>query len=1083
MKVSSKGIHRVPFALLPDDFTKSSENLQLWHRGKEISILSTANNEVLFYAEPNDGAIDSLLFRPTTARLNPYISFFSDLSSYFLTVNTGTNKRAVLIGNSPLTGEVEPFHFQKLIKTYTTQFAQSTSAIAAPMNNSFYEDMNSWTGSTIYGQSASGTTSSNSVFTETFKLKNWISSADKKPQFEFMVNGLHNGAHNVQISIGKTLDNASLRNISTVNFVGFGGRKVSKIELGATDISSDGNGGIKVISNSSDANDRFALSYYSIIYPQKTDMSGDSSAYFYFKGTGSSSSRVKITGVPGDSRIYDVTNVDQPKILTYNITDSSVEGMIPRTANNDLTLFISSSSKIKTISNDNISTVDFTPAYTSDSNFNKQKAIDPGKFDYLIITNKNLLESAKKYAQYRNSLEGGNYTSVVFEISSIYDQFNYGEPSAVAVRRFVDYMLKTGIRAKHNLFLIGKSITLPDRIVKEMPGEVPTFGDPGSDVLLVAGLQGKGENVPSIPVGRISALQPIDVLNYLAKVQSYEKQIVNIGWRKNVLHVSGGKTASEINQLRDILNDLVPEVSSGEVGGKVIPYVKQSTIEVEEANVFPDVNKGVGMISYFGHGSPTVTDLDLGFVSDASRGYSNQDKYPLMYFNGCGVGNVFSRRDENVLATDWLVTPNKGAIAIIANSFNSYVAPTTTHLIHLYDEIFGQTHETPPTIGQIMQAVASKISSQSSNIYDIGNLHQSLVHGDPAIQIIKLKDLDYSVDSGGGILLYSESAGKNIGNSQSLRVATILSNLGKYDKTITIPLQVKIFYSDGTIDIKNLIVPSIAYQDTVFVSLTNNKSIQSIKVDIDPGETLKESNISNNTAELLIDWNVAKEETVYPRGLQKDLIAPLLTVTFNNRILKNDEVIKPSPKIQLLLIDDRAIDVDSSYMNVYLKSCGDNSCNFKRLAYSNGKLRTSQVSNKSLMIDYFADNLVDGVYELMVEAKDSSGNSTLQPYTIRFSIDKENVELPVVVSPNPASSFVHFEVNIDDAKSFKSIEWLIYDSQGNILEKNQIDSLFSGLNEWYWKPNSASGLYFYNVKFINLDGKESRNTGKIVIVK
>ena len=982
-----------------------------------------------------------------------------------------------------MTGDVEPFHFQKLIKTYTTQFAQSTSAIAAPMNNSFYEDMNSWTGGTIYGQSANGTTSANSVFTETFKLRNWVSSADNKPQFEYMVNGLHNGVHNIQLSLGKTLDNANLRNISTVNFVGFGGRKLTKIELNASDISTDGNGGIKVISNSSDANDRFALSFYSIVYPQKTDMSGDSSAYFYFKRTASSLSRVKITGVPGDSRIYDITNVDQPKILTFNITDSALEGMIPRIVNTDLTLFVSSSSKIKTISSENISVVDFSPAYTSDNNFNKQKPIDPGKFDYLIITNKNLLESAKKYAQYRNSLEGGSYSAVVFEISSIYDQFNYGEPSAVAVKRFVDYMLKNGIRAKHNLFLIGKSITLPDRIVKEMPGEVPTFGDPGSDVLLVAGLQGKGENVPSIPVGRISALQPIDVLNYLAKVQSYEKQTVNIGWRKNVLHMSGGKTASEINQLRDILSDLVPEVSSGEVGGKVIPYVKQSTIEVEEANIFPDVNKGVGMISYFGHGSPTVTDLDLGFVSDASRGYSNQDKYPVMYFNGCGVGNVFSRRDENVLATDWLVTPNKGAIAIIANSFNSYVAPTTTHLIHLYDEIFGETHQISPTIGQIMQAVASKISSQSTNIYDIGNLHQSLVHGDPAVQIIRLKDLDYAMDSGNSILLYSESVGKNIGNSQSLKVAAILSNLGKYENGSTIPLHVKVSYADGTISMKNLTVPSIAYQDTVFIPLTNNKSILSIKVEIDPGKTLKESNINNNTAELLIDWSVAKEENVYPRGLQKDLISPLLTVTFNNRILKNDEIIKPSPEIRLLLLDDRAMQVDSSYMNVYIKSCGDNSCNFSRLAYSSGKLRINQVSNKSLVVDYFADNLVNGVYELMVEAKDSSGNATLQPYTIRFSIDKENLELPVVVSPNPASSFVHFEVNIDDAKSFKSIEWFIYDSQGNIVEKKQMGNPYSGLNEWYWKPSSSSGLYFYNVKFVNIDGKVSRSTGKIVIMK
>ena len=98
------------------------------------------------------------------------------------------------------------------------------------------------------------------------------------------------------------------------------------------------------------------------------------------------------------------------------------------------------------------------------------------------------------------------------------------------------------------------------------------------------------------------------------------------------------RSVSEISQLKTLLEDLVPVVENSFLGGQVVPYIKKSLIEVEKVDdTFPgEVNEGVGMISYLGHGSPTVTDLDYGYVTDLSRGYVNAGKYPLQYFNGCG---------------------------------------------------------------------------------------------------------------------------------------------------------------------------------------------------------------------------------------------------------------------------------------------------------------------------------------------------------------------------------------------------------------------------------------------------------------
>ena len=63
--IVKKGLHKISLSNLPKSFpTDSPDKLQLWRRGKQISIISIANKEILFYAVPNDGASDSLLYRP-----------------------------------------------------------------------------------------------------------------------------------------------------------------------------------------------------------------------------------------------------------------------------------------------------------------------------------------------------------------------------------------------------------------------------------------------------------------------------------------------------------------------------------------------------------------------------------------------------------------------------------------------------------------------------------------------------------------------------------------------------------------------------------------------------------------------------------------------------------------------------------------------------------------------------------------------------------------------------------------------------------------------------------------------------------
>ncbi|MCF0058375.1 C25 family cysteine peptidase [Dyadobacter sp. CY356] len=752
--VAVKGLHKIPFANLPNDFPKNESDFQLWHRGKEVAIISTSNNEILFYGEPNDGKSDELMFRPSpAARLNPYVSLFSDLGAYFLTSKSGT-KRAISVDGTSLTGAAEQYHFQTDVTKFASQFASSTEAIASPLNHSYYDESNSWTGPSIFG---AFTTGANKISNNSFQLKNWVSTASDLPVLELLINGLHNGNHAVNISIGKTDADADQGNVTLFNFSGFGGRKVSNFNIPADKISPSGTGIIQLKSNTTSDNttDRFALSFYAITYPQLTDMAGLNSVQFNFKAS-SQAIHLSISNSQSGISLYDISNIDEPKIISGNLSGSTFEAMVPRTSASDVKVFASLPADIKTIAANQITDVTWTPYHALPTVSNVNSAIDPASYDYLIVTNSTLKLKAIDYASYRNSSAGGNYKTLIYDVKDIYNQFNYGEPSAVAIKRFVDYMTKSGIRTKHNLVLIGNNVTLPSRLQKEMPDEVPTFGDPGSDVLLVTGLNGFNQDVPSIPVGRIPAFYDYQITAYLEKVKTYESETSGLSWRKKVLHIAGGKTVDEQNDFVAILDDVAPIVKSDNSRSVQNFTTASPSTNITPANITTNVNNGVGMITYYGHGSPNETLLNVGLVSKPSGPTNNYSstgdtysntKYPIMYFNGCGVGNLFSRNSQqgDVLSRDWLLTSGKGSIAMIASSFNSYVSPTITYLETLYGQLFAQKEATmkTKTMGQIHRNSASLIITGSAagrvlaaNDYDITNIHQANLIGDPAIVVL-----------------------------------------------------------------------------------------------------------------------------------------------------------------------------------------------------------------------------------------------------------------------------------------------------------------------------------------------------------
>jgi hypothetical protein len=1075
--VMKSGIQRLQIASLPDFFSKQDPNkFQLWHRGKEVAIIKSTTTEVLFYGEKNDGASDTLVYRPYSARLNPYVNLFSEEGAYFLTVSEQA-KRVKVIDGSQLSGAAEPFHYQSDVVFFANQFAFSTFGPSKILNNSFYDEYNSWTGTTVYGPDALAPGVKETEVLKEFKLKNWVSDQNGKASLEIMVNGLYEGQHDIQVYTGKS--NQLDKVVSSIKFAGFGGRKTNII-LDQDDVNDLGLGYFKLKSISTSLSDWYGLTYYKLVYPQRTDLSGLNEGLFTFKQTLKSNFRISVEGSSNDCELFDISDSFNPRLIKGVLRGNILEAMIEKGAQTESKVLVVRPAAYIDISKTQVYEVDFKPIFAKPQ-LQSGVQLDPASYDYFIITTTALAEGTKAYAQYRASLEGGGHKVLVINIRSVYDQFNYGDPSPVGIRNFVQFMLSKGIREdKHNLLLVGPSVTYPARLVKEMPGEVPTFGDPGSDILLVAGINGVNQDVPAIPVGRINAISPADIGNYLDKVKAYEHS-ADFGWRKNVLHLNGGHSVSEINQLKTILTELEPTVERGVLGGRVSPFVKQNPGEVEKVDISKELNNGVGMITYFGHGSQTVTDLDMGYATDATRKYNNLNKYPLMYFNGCGVGNIFTSRLTHLLSGNWVLSPNKGAVGIIANSYDSYVSSSQKHLKVMYDKMFVESPHS--TIGQIIKMVAQEIVMKGANSYDIANLHQFYLHGDPVLKLINVDRPDYALVPDESVFLASESPNKKIGESVDLKLKVVLSNFGKYDKGKQIPLSVKYVYLNGSeVNIVEK-TDAVSFKDTVSLDVQNKSSLRSIEIRIDEANTINELNKANNYGELVIDWEVAKQLNVYPAERVKDAISPQLKVLFDGRQIVNGETLKENPKIEFNILDDRIISLaDSSLLNIYLRDCYDDNCTYQRISFRDDQFTFDHISGRLVKITYFPTNLTYGDYELLALAEDNSGNSNAESYKIRFKIGELGKNVwDVKISPNPASDYVKF--TMENLESLESINWIIYNSQGKIVIDETIVHPNDGNFEWYWFPQNLSGLYVFKVITSNISGIQNTKSGKLLLIK
>lgn len=1084
LSIAQPGLYRLTYTdLQRADFpvaTIDPGTLQLFHRGVEqaISVTGEADGRfdpadyLEFYGRGNDGGPDSALYRPVSAQPHPYYSLFSDTTAYFLTARLDKQRgKRMRVYTDTAFGTLTPeaYHWAEDLRLFTTDYPGWAAGIPPKVEFSYFEAGEGYTGPILQKDQFNDAA---------FRLQRaWRTGP--VPQLDLLLVGRAYTNHQVETWAGTRA--ATRHRIDSVRFTLYDNQRIER-SLAWSDVAVDGNLLISTRSRGSGfSTDRYSWSYVRLRYPQQFSLAGQSMKQFQLAANPVGQSYVVLTDVPTNTQLFDLTDPTAPIRLAGKTRADSLRVLVPNTTVPRTVLAVSQ-----------VSAVPALRPLTFTSFANRQPT-------YLIVTHDALmkpaarqpmddssgsspLDAVRAYATYRASVAGGSYDTLVVTVDQVFDQFNYGERSPLAIRRFAEFLLQNRPATLHPgdvtqplfMLLLGRSRSTPG--IRTHPQQalldmVPTAGFPGSDMLFTAGLNGFPPDVPALPTGRINAGSPEEIMAYLNKVRTFEAGPPNARWRKNLLHLSGGHSADELTLFKSFVNTYKQQAEKGYLGATVQTLSKQTDDPVESVNVSGPVNAGLSLMTFFGHSGLNVTDLDIGFCSNEVLGYRNAGQYPFLLVNGCALGNFFY--GAPTLGTDWVLTPNRGAIGVIAQSHLGYVDPLNHYTTQFYDLLADSIYMSKP-IGVIQQETIRRTLAHSDTPQAIANAQQMVLQGDPAVVLFPQVHPDFAFDT--STVRISRQTGDSLTSPvDSVVITGAVLNLGRVTKQ-PVTIQVSQFTDTGQLVGQwHVTRPAPLHSDSLRLSFASAKAFRTaayFKLQLDPNNLITELDEQNNT----LDFNADEPTQALP--FLPDQTPPRLEVAFDYVRIRDDAFVAARPRIQVLLQDEnqRLLRTDTAGIDLYLQRLSSSSDPVpiwseqmgptERLSLNSPTVSWIPASGENRFVLTYVpqQNLPEGRYGLTVFGRDLSGNQAA-PYRIHFRVNPRPTLTNSFAYPNPFRDglTISFDLTGEQAPHMPT---LILTNLNGQPVRHLTNRVHIGHNEWSWDGRSDAGGFLPNGVYI-----------------
>ncbi|WP_107039841.1 putative type IX secretion system sortase PorU2 [Brumimicrobium mesophilum] len=932
--------------------TIAANKFQIFGKEKELPLFVNDNGDnvinvgdyIEFYAESNDGWLDSLLYNSPDDIGNPAYSLYNDSLYYFLTWTTGTAKR-FLIETDVNYSIYSPSSYvlEKSILDYHVQYYGGFSAYSS--YSSFFSAGEGWGGPNYNGASNYTLTipvPTPDVYTgvgapdASFHAK---SNANSNASFS------GSGNHHLRWELG-----SSGTEMHDEIFIGY--RQTSVNKNFNPSILSNGttNAFFKIIGDQGASTDFQSVSYVSVEYPRIPN-SNETSIDWEVRSAGTQAkSRLDISASNLiNPTAYVFGNLNARKIPITN-NGGVWQVLIPNSVNGaNQKLIITSDADIKEINS--ISAVNGTGVFTDYSQINVEAA-------YILLYNQQMLSSATQYSSYRKTPNGGGYNVVMLEVNDAWMQYGGGVPKHIlGSRRAINHIYNISTLKPVALFIAGKAISEasdPNTSSAGAPRKnaavnslniVPSYGSPSSDICITAKWNGSISMKPEIPTGRIAANNNEQLNMYLQKVKIFEatqnqnavynKELKE--WQKQVIHFGGGSTSQEQSLLQSYLNGMKNSIEGPDYGGNVTSYFKETSNPfnpVQSSEVRELLENGVSLMTFFGHATGDGFDQNI----DDPENWNNTGKYPMVIGNGCYTGDIF-KSDNSSTAESFVLLEDLGAIGFLSSSKLGYASYLNLYSAELYRQMSPDNYGA--SLGAQMSTTIRNLEIVNPSFLTEVTAMQMILHADPMIKLNwhAKPEIDLTIQD-----VYFTPSQVNL-STDSITVNVVLTNLGR-SVTDTFGLTITRGFPNSAIDsVYNLSIYGLNYRDTIQFNMPLQASIGSgvnqftIQADLPSFVPEQYDEFQNN--EVKIDY-----------FLNIDGIMPVLP--YNYAVVPNDSIVLKASTINPIASFNTyrfEIDTTDLFNSPFLKYAVKSGTGGVKEVFPNDWRRVSNNSNSPLILE------------------------------------------------------------------------------------------------------------------------------------
>ncbi|MGI4733731.1 MAG: C25 family cysteine peptidase [Janthinobacterium lividum] len=885
LKVWRDGLYRLDYNYLRslNATGVAPTQLQLWRRGKEVALYQGGSAATLdatsyleFYGQRNDGVLDREFYKNPNDQAQRAYSFFTDTAAYFITWGSRAGKRVeqpTAAGGTP-----HAWRMQSVLRVMKDRYFEAPASGTVHMpwldrGEGFFADPS-------YSPYSGGAFS---VLNDS-SLRAVITPVGAQPmRVEVCVVGQSvpsadggvYGRHTTSIQVGPF--GGPSRELGQLNYQNYDFQK-AVYQLNTSDLIYNGYiliSGLLLNQRNSPVFDVWAFSYIKLIAPQQNVWFSDRRSQWFQNDS-----------LLGGPATYELDNIPAT-VVGYDIQDPwNVQRIAPTPAqtlgSTGRRFVFPSATGAQT-----------RRLYLADANAwlvppaarrVTFRTLDPVKPNFVIITHPKLMQAsgtvanaALEYAKYRASTAGGRYDTLMVTAPQLYDQFHYGERSVLALRHFALWLAAAAPSGQtKNLLLLGKSlgygvtpgmVDLPAYFGVPSASTTRILGDEGLD-LVPTSTTSTSDNflssdwpnnnlVPRLPTGRVPASTPLEVLNYLDKLRAHEEKLTTYNpqdtqdWRKNVVHLAGGLNQSDYQEFGGYLDGYAKRVPRPLLGGKVTTFRKSGPNSVISINIAPQLNAGLSLINYFGHGSPTRFNLEIGDINDPALGYQNVGRYPVMMYNGCAAGDISFT--PLTFGPSWLLAQQKGSIGMLAQACESYAYLLDPVQDKMYQLLFNDANWFGQPVVRVYNEVVRQMQTQS-NYQSLAGMEQLLAttwQGDPALRLYAPAKPDFIASN--ATLSVAPAAGASTVTPTTPFILKI--GVSNPARITTEPVEVRVTrtYSNGRpVEVFTQTYRQAWVRDTTYTfALTNTGDVfgdNTFKVELDYANKVAELDETNNTA-------------------------------------------------------------------------------------------------------------------------------------------------------------------------------------------------------------------------------------------